>query len=245
MRWRVSKTIDIAGVRVSPDHYIGGERVPSVQTFEVISPIDMSVLGQVSRGNKTEVDAAVSAAKNAFPAWAILGPEGRAEYLDKLAHIIEERVPDLAIVETTNNGSLHEASLLRVMKRGAHNIHFFSDYAKSLKGPEWDTVHRNAHNKVLYQSAGVTALITPWNAPFMLSTWKVGPALAAGNTVVLKPPEWAPLTCSLLAEFAHDAGLPAGVFNVRHWWHIQMSNGFLLRARLKQQRRLARVPRRI
>jgi acyl-CoA reductase-like NAD-dependent aldehyde dehydrogenase len=208
------KTIEIAGVHVSPHHYINGERVASAKTFEVMSPIDMSVLGQVSRGNQAEVDLAVGAAKKAFPAWAALRPEGRAYYLDKLAHVIEERVPDLAIVETTNNGSLHEASLLRVMKRGAHNIHFFSEYAKSLKGAEWDTVHRNAHNKVLYQPAGVTALITPWNAPFMLSTWKVGPALAAGNTVVLKPPEWAPLTCSLLAEFAHEAGLPPGVFNV-------------------------------
>jgi acyl-CoA reductase-like NAD-dependent aldehyde dehydrogenase len=210
----VSSFIEIAGVHVSPHHYINGERVASSEMFEVISPIDMSVLGEVSRGKQAEVNAAVSAAKNAFPAWAALGPEGRGAYLDKLAHIIEERVPDLAIVETTNNGSLHEASLLRVMKRGAHNIHYFSDYAKSLRGAEWDTVHRNAHNKVLYQPAGVTALITPWNAPFMLSTWKVGPALAAGNTVVLKPPEWAPLTCSLLAEFAHDAGLPPGVLNV-------------------------------
>jgi acyl-CoA reductase-like NAD-dependent aldehyde dehydrogenase len=210
----ITKNIEIAGVQVSPHHYINGERVGSSKTFEVISPIDRSVLGYVAAGGQKEVDAAVKAAKEAFPAWAALGPEGRAEYLDKLAHIIEERVPDLAIVETTNNGSLHEASLLRVMKRGAHNIHFFSEYAKSLKGAEWDTVHRNAHNKVLYQPAGVTALITPWNAPFMLSTWKVGPALAAGNTVVLKPPEWAPLTCSLLAEFAHDAGLPPGVFNV-------------------------------
>jgi acyl-CoA reductase-like NAD-dependent aldehyde dehydrogenase len=208
------KTMEIAGVQVSPHHYINGKRVSSTKTFEVMSPIDMSVLGYVSAGGKAEVDAAVEAAKKAFPAWAALGPEGRAEYLDKLAHIIEERVPDLAIVETTNNGSLHEASLLRVMKRGAHNIHYFSEYAKSLKGEEWDTVHRNAHNKVLYQPAGVTALITPWNAPFMLSTWKVGPALAAGNTVVLKPPEWAPLTCSLLADFAHEAGLPPGVFNV-------------------------------
>jgi acyl-CoA reductase-like NAD-dependent aldehyde dehydrogenase len=206
--------IQIAEARVSPYHYINGERVASEKTFDVISPIDMSVLGHVSAGGQAEVDAAVDAAKKAFPAWAALGPEGRATHLDKLAHIIEERVPDLAIVETTNNGSLHEASLLRVMKRGAHNIHYFSEYAKSLKGAEWDTVHRNAHNKVLYQPAGVTALITPWNAPFMLSTWKVGPALAAGNTVVLKPPEWAPLTCSLLAEFAHEAGLPPGVFNV-------------------------------
>jgi betaine-aldehyde dehydrogenase/5-carboxymethyl-2-hydroxymuconic-semialdehyde dehydrogenase len=100
------------------------------------------------------------------------------------------------------------------MKRGAHNIRYFAEYAEKLKGEEWDTQPANAHNRVVYQPAGVAALVTPWNAPFMLSTWKVGPALAAGNTVVLKPPEWAPLTCSLLADFAAEAGLPPGVFNV-------------------------------
>ncbi|MEL7235339.1 MAG: aldehyde dehydrogenase family protein, partial [Chloroflexota bacterium] len=206
--------IQIGEVRISTDHYINGERVASEQTFTDISPIDGTVLGEVSRGGKKEADMAVKAASDAFPAWAALGPEGRAEYLDRLADVIERRVPDLALVETTDNGSLHEASLLRVMKRGAHNIHWFSEYAKSLKGDEWDTTHRNAHNRVRYEPSGVAVLITPWNAPFMLSTWKVGPALAAGCTVVLKPPEWAPLTCSLLADFCDEAGLPPGVFNV-------------------------------
>jgi betaine-aldehyde dehydrogenase/5-carboxymethyl-2-hydroxymuconic-semialdehyde dehydrogenase len=206
--------ISIGDVKISTDHYIGGKRISSEKTFTDISPIDGSLLGEVSAGGAKEADMAVQAARDAFPAWAALGPEGRAQYLDKLAEVIERRVPDLALVETTDNGSLHEASLLRVMKRGAHNIHWFSEYAKTLKGDEWDTVHRNAHNKVRYEPSGVAVLITPWNAPFMLSTWKVGPALAAGCTVVLKPPEWSPLTCSLLADFADEAGLPPGVFNV-------------------------------
>jgi len=207
-------TITIGSVEISTDHYINGERIASEKTFTDISPIDGSELGQVSAGGDKEADMAVRAAQAAFPEWAALGPHGRAEYLDRLAEVIERRVPDLALVETTDNGSLHEASLLRVMKRGAHNIHYFSEYAKSLVGDEWDTTHRNAHNKVRYEPSGVAVLITPWNAPFMLSTWKVGPALAAGCTVVLKPPEWAPLTCSLLADFADEAGLPPGVFNV-------------------------------
>ncbi len=206
--------IQIGDVKISTEHYIDGKRVGSEQTFTDISPIDGAVLGEIARGGQKEADMAVAAAKAAFPAWAALGPHGRADYLDKLAHIIEERVPDLALIETTDNGSLYEASLLRVMKRGGHNIHWFSEYAKQLKGDEWDTTHRNAHNRVRYEPSGVAVLITPWNAPFMLSTWKVGPALAAGCTVVLKPPEWAPLTCSLLADFAHEAGLPPGVFNV-------------------------------
>ncbi len=206
--------IVIAGVRISTDHYINGERVSSAKTFEDISPIDQSVLGYISAGGLEEVNRAVEAARLALPEWAALGPAGRGVYLRRLAGIIESRVEDLAIVETTDNGSLLEASRLRVMKRGAHNIRYFAEYAEKLKGEEWDTQPANAHNRVVYQPAGVAALITPWNAPFMLSTWKVGPALAAGNTVVLKPPEWAPLTCSLLADFATEAGLPPGVFNV-------------------------------
>ncbi len=206
--------IVIGDVRISTDHFINGERIASAKTFADISPIDLTVLGHISAGGPPEVDLAVKTAQAAFPAWAALGPEGRYEYLERLAQVIERRVPDLALVETSDNGSLYEASRLRVMKRGAHNIHYFAEYAKNLQGDEWDTVQRNAHNRVIYQPAGVTALITPWNAPFMLSTWKVGPALAAGNTVVLKPPEWAPLTCSLLADFAAEAGLPPGVFNV-------------------------------
>jgi betaine-aldehyde dehydrogenase/5-carboxymethyl-2-hydroxymuconic-semialdehyde dehydrogenase len=207
-----SNRIPVAGVNISPDHYIGGKRISSESTFKVISPIDETVLGNVAAGTEKEVDLAVQAAKDVFPKWAALGPEGRGKYLKKLASIIEEHIEELAIVETTNNGSLLESSRLRVMKRGAHNIRFFAEWAESLKGEIWESngVQYNVH----YEPSGVSGLITPWNAPFMLSTWKVGPALAAGNTVVIKPPEWAPFTCSLLADYAEEAGLPPGVLNV-------------------------------
>jgi betaine-aldehyde dehydrogenase/5-carboxymethyl-2-hydroxymuconic-semialdehyde dehydrogenase len=204
--------VNVAGVEISPDHYIGGKRVASSATFTVISPIDESVMGEVSAGGPKEVEMAVAAAKQAFPEWAALGPKGRGVYLRKLADVIEKYVEQLAIVETTNNGSLLEAGRLRVMKRGAYNIRFFAEWAEQLEGRKW--VNNGVEYSVLYQPSGVAALITPWNAPFMLSTWKVGPALAAGNTVVLKPPEWAPFTCSMLADFAEEAGLPPGVLNV-------------------------------
>ncbi len=206
--------IVIDNVKISPDHYINGERVSSEKKFKDYSPVDGRILGEISAGGQKEADMAVAAARAAFPAWAALGPTGRKAYLDKLAHIIEERVPDLALTETTDNGSLYEASLLRVMKRGAHNIHFFAEYALELEAGAFDIPHRNAHHRVQYKPAGVAVLITPWNAPFMLTTWKLGPALAAGNTVVIKPPEWAPLTNSLLADFCEEAGLPPGVVNV-------------------------------
>ncbi|MDX1520646.1 MAG: aldehyde dehydrogenase family protein, partial [Anaerolineae bacterium] len=96
-------TIQIGEVTISTDHYIGGKRVVSEKTFTDISPIDQSVLGEISAGGPEEVDLAVQAARDAFPAWAALGPEGRGEFLDKLAEVIERRVPDLALVETTDN----------------------------------------------------------------------------------------------------------------------------------------------
>ncbi|HVU65909.1 MAG TPA: aldehyde dehydrogenase [Ktedonobacteraceae bacterium] len=204
----------VEGVRVSTDHYIGGRRCASSRTFEDRSPIDESLLGRIAAGGQAEVEQAVAAAQQAFPAWAALGPQGRGEYLRRFAAVIEEHVEDLAAVETSDNGSLLEASRLRVMKRSASNIRFFADYAERLHGAIWDIEGSNARNTVLYQPAGVTAIVTPWNAPMMLASWRVGPALAAGNTVVLKPPEWAPLTCSLMAEYAEMAGLPAGVLNV-------------------------------
>ena len=206
--------IMVEGVRVSTDHYIGGERVSSTRTFEDISPIDETTLGHVAAGGSAQIEAAVTAAQKAFLAWAALGPQGRGVYLRRFAGIIEAHVEDLAAVETIDNGSLLEASRLRVMKRGAHNIRFFATYAEQLHSEVWDMSDRNAQNLVLYQPAGVTAVVTPWNAPMMLSTWRIGPALAAGNTVVVKPPEWAPLTCSLMADYAEQAGLPAGVLNI-------------------------------
>jgi len=210
--------VDVEGVQVPTEHYIDGRRVASEQTFEVRSPIDWDgfKLADVARGGRVEVDDAVTAARRAFPAWAALGPEGRHAVLSRLADAIEAAVPELAAVETVDNGSLLEAMSLRVLPRGANNIRFFADYAvERLTEPD-RTLHGGERNRVRHDPAGVTAVSTPWNAPFMLATWRVGPALAAGNTVVLKPPEWAPLTCAMLGDLAEEAGLPPGVLNVVH-----------------------------
>jgi len=206
--------IRVADIPVRTGHFIGNQRFSSDRAFEVISPIDGSSLGYFPAGGKKEVDLAITAAQKAFPEWAALGPQGRGVILRRLADLIEENVETLALVETVNNGSLLEAGRLRVMKRSAHNIRFFADLAEENLASEWDTEIANARNRVVYSPAGVTALITPWNAPLMLATWKVGPALAAGNTVVLKPAEWTPATASLLADLAMAAGLPPGVLNV-------------------------------
>jgi acyl-CoA reductase-like NAD-dependent aldehyde dehydrogenase len=214
----VAVRIDVEGVPVPTGHYIDGRRLDSGHSFEVRSPIDWDgwKLGDVARGGPAEVDAAVAAARRAFPDWAALGPDGRQTALGRLADAIDAAVSRLAAVETVDNGSLHEAMSKRVLPRAANNIRFFADYAvERLAEPE-RTLAGGERNLVRYEPAGVVAVSTPWNAPFMLATWRVGPALAAGNAVVLKPPEWAPLTCSMLGDLAEEAGLPPGVLNVVH-----------------------------
>ncbi len=203
---------NIAGVEVSTDHWIDGRRVSSARRFANISPVDGSHLADVAAGGKAEVDQAVAAARKAFPAWAALGPKGRLPILKRFAQGILARANELAAVETMDNGSLLMGNVHRVVPRAAQNIEFFADWALTLDGHSIDSPE--VVNHVRYDPAGVAALITPWNAPLMLTTWKVGPALAAGNTIVVKPPEWAPLTCSLMADIAHAAGVPAGVLNV-------------------------------
>jgi acyl-CoA reductase-like NAD-dependent aldehyde dehydrogenase len=207
---------EVEGVSVSTLHYIDGRRVGSAGTFEVRSPIDWDgwKLADVAAGARQEVDLAVDAARRAFPAWAALGPDGRREVLGRFADAIDAAVPDLAKVETADNGSLYEAMRLRVLPRAADNIRFFADYAVERLAEPARTLAGGDRNTVRYDPAGVVAVSTPWNAPLMLATWRVGPALAAGDTVVLKPPEWAPLTASMLADLAHEAGLPPGVLNV-------------------------------
>ncbi|TQS43911.1 aldehyde dehydrogenase [Cryptosporangium phraense] len=204
-------TVD--GVRVDLRHWIGGRRVPSDRTFADVSPIDEQEIARVAAGGPDDVDAAVAAARAAFPAWAALPVAERSAILRRAADGIEARIEDLSRVETLDNGSLIRSHRRGVMPRVALNFRAFADYAEKQLGHP-DLSVRNHRERITYDPAGVVAIITPWNAPLMLATWRIGPALAAGDTVVLKPPEWAPLTASLLADVLHEAGVPAGVFNV-------------------------------
>ena len=205
-------TAVVAGVEVDTRHWIGGERIASAGTFEDVSPLNGEVIAEISRGGQAEVDAAVAAAKAAFVGWSRTAPAERAAILHRIADGVEARLEDLAQVETLDNGSLLRSHRRGVMPRVAMNFRFFADHLLTLHHDDFDT--RGHRNHVSWDPAGVTAIITPWNAPLMLATWRIAPALAAGNTVVAKPPEWAPLTASLLADIAAEAGLPAGVFNV-------------------------------
>ena len=205
-------TATVEGVEVDTRHWIGGVRVASESTFTDLSPIDEQPIAEVSAGAAEEVNAAVQAAQYAFPGWAAMPRSERAELLRNVADGIDARAEELARVETRDNGSLLRSHRRSVMPRVGMNFRFFADFLEKLDHPGGEI--RGHRERVSYDPAGVTAIITPWNAPLMLATWRIGPALAAGNTVVAKPPEWAPLTASLLADITSEAGLPTGVFNI-------------------------------
>jgi 5-carboxymethyl-2-hydroxymuconic-semialdehyde dehydrogenase len=208
----MADSISIDADQISALHYIDGRRVDSADRFQVFSPIDGHVLGEVALARAEEVDLAVTAAARAFPAWAALGAEGRLPYLNRFAEEIGRRADLFCRTESTDTGVLLSRMQHGVVPRAMLNITFFAEAALTLQDRVIETAQATHH--VRHDPAGVCAIITPWNAPLMLSTWKAGPALAAGNTIIIKPPEWAPLTCSLLADAADAAGLPPGVFNV-------------------------------
>ncbi|MXY79397.1 MAG: aldehyde dehydrogenase, partial [Chloroflexi bacterium] len=195
------------------DHYIGGRRVSSAETFEVRSPLDWSLkLADVSAGDAATAAAAVGAACEAATDWAALGVARRGAHLRRLADLIDDKVGPLAEIECLDMAMLLESLQKRVISRGARNFRAYADLAEAYSERVWSS--NGTDNRVERMPAGPAVVITPWNAPFMLATWKVAPALAAGNPVVLKPAEWSPLSASVLADLADEAELPAGVLNV-------------------------------
>jgi len=208
----VADRLDVAGVSVSPNHYIGGERVPSGRSFVDLSPIDEQPLAEIARGGAPEADAAVAAATSAAPGWAGLGARGRAELLHRLADLIDASVEPLAAVECVDMAMLLRSLRARLINRCARNFRTYADLAAGYDERVWSS--NGTANRVVRMPGGPAVVITPWNAPLMLSTWKIAPALAAGCPVILKPAEWSPLSCSLLADLAAEAGFPPGVLNV-------------------------------
>jgi betaine-aldehyde dehydrogenase/5-carboxymethyl-2-hydroxymuconic-semialdehyde dehydrogenase len=208
-----SARAEVSDIAVSPDHYIGGRRVGSDATFEVRSPLDWDwKLADVARGDALTADRAVTSAIKAFPSWSALGPDQRGEFLHRLADLIDENIDDVATVECADMAMLLESLQARVIHRGAENFRNYADLAAGYEGRQWSS--KGTRNYVQRMPAGPAVVITPWNAPWLLSTWKLGPALAAGNTVILKPAEWSPLSASILADLAEEAGIPAGVLNI-------------------------------
>ena len=194
-------------------HYINGEFVNSPLQFEKLYPATNQVIGTVAEGKQAEVDRAVSAAKNAFKTWGKMSASQRRPILRAFAEGIRKNADELARIETFDVGRAIRENNIHYIERIANNIEYFADFA-ALHGSESYPMDSGYINYVLRQPVGVAVLITPWNIPMLLSTWKIGPALAFGNTAILKPAESTPIGAWKLAQIAHEAGVPAGVFNV-------------------------------
>jgi 5-carboxymethyl-2-hydroxymuconic-semialdehyde dehydrogenase len=195
-------------------HLIDGAAVRSAEYFETVNPATQEVLAEVARGGEKEIDAAVAAAKTAFPAWAGLPPAGRAALLHRLGDLIAKHVPEIARTETRDTGQVIAQTAKQLVPRSADNFHYFAEMCVRVDGHTYPTpTHLNY---TLFHPVGVCALISPWNVPFMTATWKVAPALAFGNTAVLKMSELSPMSAARLGELAMEAGIPAGVLNVVH-----------------------------
>ena len=196
------------------DHLIDGKPVPSGSYFQTLNPATQEVLAEVASGGAAEVGAAVAAAKAAFPGWAGRPATERAALLRKLGDLISRNAAALARTETQDTGQPISQTAKQLIPRAADNFHYFAEMCVRVDGHTYPTpTHLNY---TLYHPVGVCALISPWNVPFMTATWKVAPALAFGNTAVLKMSELSPLTAARLGELALEAGIPAGVLNVVH-----------------------------
>lgn len=196
------------------DHLINGKRVQSARTFETINPATQEVLAEVASGGEAEVNAAVAAAKEAFPKWAATPAPQRAKLIRKLGDLIAAHVPEIALTETNDCGQVIAQTGKQLVPRAADNFYYFAEMCTRVDGHTYPT---ETHlNYTLFHPVGVCALISPWNVPFMTATWKVAPCLAFGNTAVLKMSELSPLTAARLGELALEAGIPAGVLNLVH-----------------------------
>ncbi|MFD6517720.1 5-carboxymethyl-2-hydroxymuconate semialdehyde dehydrogenase [Rhodococcus sp. NPDC060176] len=197
-------------------HYIGGQLVDSIDgsTFDVLDPVSNETYVQAAAGKKADIDAAVEVATRAFQEglWPRMLPRERSRILHRVADIVESRDARLAELESFDSG-LPIAQALGQARRAAENFRFFADLIVAQTDDTYKVPGRQI-NYVNRSPIGVAGLITPWNTPFMLESWKLGPALAAGNTVVLKPAEFTPLSASLWGEVFEEAGLPNGVFNL-------------------------------
>jgi 5-carboxymethyl-2-hydroxymuconic-semialdehyde dehydrogenase len=205
---------DVEGHCMRIQHLIGGKAVSSASYFETVNPATQEVLAEVARGGEREIDAAVAAAKAAFPAWAGRPAAERAALLRKLGDSIAKHVPDIAKTETEDTGQVIAQTAKQLVPRAADNFYYFAEMCVRVDGHTYPT---STHlNYTLFHPVGVCALISPWNVPFMTATWKIAPALAFGNTAVLKMSELSPLSAARLGELALEAGIPAGVLNIVH-----------------------------
>ena len=197
-------------------NYINGQFIPAKNNLWInnYNPATDEVIGKVPKSTNEDVEIAVHAAKDALPKWRQLSKNERASYLLKLSSKIEENINDLALLETRDTGKPLSTSIKIDIPRSALNLKFFADFTCNQSSEEF---HGNGLENIVERSPlGVVGCISPWNLPLYLFTWKIAPALMAGNTVVAKPSEFTPTTAYKLSQFCKDINLPEGVLNILH-----------------------------
>ena len=196
------------------EHLINGKATKGREYFQTVNPATQEVLADVASGTVDDVNAAVAAAKAAFPGWAARPATERAAMMRKLGDLIAKHVPEISETETRDCGQVIAQTRKQLVPRAADNFYYFAEMCTRVDGHTYPTpTHLNY---TLFHPVGVCALISPWNVPFMTGTWKIAPCLAFGNTAVLKMSELSPLSISRFGELATEAGLPPGVLNIVH-----------------------------
>jgi aminomuconate-semialdehyde/2-hydroxymuconate-6-semialdehyde dehydrogenase len=200
------------------ENYIGGNFIGplSGQFIDGINPATAKVFCQIPNSNAKDINVAVSAAKAAFENWSNTSVENRFSILNKIADLIDENFEALALAETNDNGKPLWLSKQVDIKRASDNFRFFATAIMHFASESHFTPYKNAINYTLRQPIGIVGCISPWNLPLYLFTWKIAPALAAGNCVIAKPSEVTPVTSFLLGKICKEAGLPDGVLNIVH-----------------------------
>lgn len=199
-------------------NYINGQFVNPIQNnwIDNYNPSIGEVYGKIPNSSREDVELAYEAAKKAFPAWSNTTLEERSKILSKIAQLIQERLPELAKAESKDNGKPLSLATAIDIPRASSNFQFFANAITQFSSEAHESVGLNAMNFTLRQPIGVVGCISPWNLPLYLFTWKIAPAIAAGNCVVAKPSEVTPMTAYLLGKICNEAGLPKGVLNIVH-----------------------------
>lgn len=211
------------------ENLIDGKFVNVEENFDDISPLDFSVIATIPRTKN--VDDAVTAAKNALEGWSSLKLHQRCDWLDKIADELENQIEEVARLEALDTGKPMEVALNVDASRSVNNFRFFADFGRTLESQEFKM--DDATNYVVRKPVGVVGLISPWNLPLYLLSWKIAPALLMGNTIIAKPSEITPLTAHFLGKLCVKIGLPDGVLNIVHGYGPEVGQAIVEHSEIK------------
>ncbi len=220
---------------ITIENYINGELIPPSNNryLDNYNPSEGKVYGKIPDSNEKDIAKAYSAAEKAFPIWSSSSVEFRSKILQRIADLILENLEDLALAESKDNGKPLSLATAVDIPRASSNFSFFAKAITQFSSESHENNSINTINFTLRQPLGVVGCISPWNLPLYLFTWKIAPALAAGNCVVAKPSEVTPYTAYLLAKICMEAGLPKGVLNIVHGLGASCGNAIVEHTNIK------------